>query len=184
MKKTIYKWFWAWNYDKEEEWLNEMAAMGLSLASVGFCTYIFEETLPGEYKVRIQLLDHFPSHPESMNYIKFLEETGIEHVGSITRWNYFRKKMNLDDSQKEFDLFSDSKSRQKHLGKMMLIFGILALANLLNAFTQVVGYQDSGRGYTFPIIIFLISIGLLLSYGFFKIYIKWNKLKKENRLFE
>ncbi len=26
MRKTIRKWFWAWDTDKEEKWLNEMAA--------------------------------------------------------------------------------------------------------------------------------------------------------------
>ena len=26
MRKKVYKWFWAWEFDKEEKWLNEMAA--------------------------------------------------------------------------------------------------------------------------------------------------------------
>ena len=36
MRKVIHKWFAAWNFDKEERWLNEMAAKGLGLVSVGF----------------------------------------------------------------------------------------------------------------------------------------------------
>ena len=31
MRKVIRKWFWAWNFEKEEEWLNEMSAKGLAL---------------------------------------------------------------------------------------------------------------------------------------------------------
>ena len=36
MTKTIYKLFGVWDYDKEEEWLNKMAAMGLAMTGVGF----------------------------------------------------------------------------------------------------------------------------------------------------
>ena len=27
-RKTITKWFWVWQFEKEEEWLNEMSANG------------------------------------------------------------------------------------------------------------------------------------------------------------
>ena len=45
MRRTIRKWFWVWNFDKEEQWLNEMAAKGLCLVSVGFCKYEFEDCI-------------------------------------------------------------------------------------------------------------------------------------------
>ena len=38
-RKTIKKWFWVWDFEKEEDWLNEMAINGWVLESVGFCTY-------------------------------------------------------------------------------------------------------------------------------------------------
>ncbi|MBQ2899558.1 MAG: DUF2812 domain-containing protein, partial [Oscillospiraceae bacterium] len=31
MKKVIKKMFWAWDFEKEEKWLNEMSAKGLAL---------------------------------------------------------------------------------------------------------------------------------------------------------
>ena len=37
MRHTVYKLLWAWEYDKEEKWLNEMAAKGMALVSVGLC---------------------------------------------------------------------------------------------------------------------------------------------------
>ena len=51
-RKTITKWFWVWQFEKEEEWLNEMAANGWVLESVGFCRYSFVRCEPGEYTVR------------------------------------------------------------------------------------------------------------------------------------
>ena len=85
MRKTIRKWFWIWDFDKEEKWLNEMAAKGLCLVSVGFCKYEFEDCLPGEYKICLQLLKKCPRNPEMQKYMEFMEETGAEHVGTFTR---------------------------------------------------------------------------------------------------
>ena len=48
MRQTIHKLFWVWDFDKEEKWLNEMAAKGLSLVSVGFCKYEFSDRVPGD----------------------------------------------------------------------------------------------------------------------------------------
>ena len=38
MRTTIRKWFWAWEYDKEEKWLEEMAAKGQALVSARYAT--------------------------------------------------------------------------------------------------------------------------------------------------
>lgn len=84
MRKSIHKLFWVWDFDKEEKWLNEMAAKGLCLISVGFCKYEFEDCRPGEYSVRTERLEHHPDHPESVRYMSFLEETGRSTSVRIT----------------------------------------------------------------------------------------------------
>ena len=38
-RKTMTRWFWVWQFEKEEEWLNEMAASGWVLESVGSVSY-------------------------------------------------------------------------------------------------------------------------------------------------
>ena len=39
MRQVIRKWFWAWEFDKEEQWLNDMAAKGKALVSARYATY-------------------------------------------------------------------------------------------------------------------------------------------------
>ena len=51
-RKTVRKWFWVWEFDKEERWLNQMALSGWALAEVGFCRYVFDACEPGAYIVR------------------------------------------------------------------------------------------------------------------------------------
>lgn len=72
MRFTKYKVLFAWDFEKEEKWLNEMSAKGMQLVGVGIFKYIFEEGNPGEYFYRIELLEELPTHPESISYIRFM----------------------------------------------------------------------------------------------------------------
>ena len=66
---TKYRWFWVWDFEKEERWLNEMAANGWTLVEVGYCSYTFEKTDDNEYTVRLEM------HPFDEDYISFMEQT-------------------------------------------------------------------------------------------------------------
>lgn len=123
MKHTVYKVFTIGAYEKEEKWLNEMAAKGMILTDVGICRYVFEEGTPGEYTYRLELLNHRPSHIESVSYIKFLEDAGVEHVGSYLRWVYLRKKT----QDGTFELYSDVDSKIKHYKRVTFISNVLSL---------------------------------------------------------
>ena len=52
-RKTIHKVYLAWDFKKEELWLNEMAAEGWALEHAAFCSYTFVHCEPGEYIIRI-----------------------------------------------------------------------------------------------------------------------------------
>ena len=179
MRKTIRKWFWAWDFDKEERWLNEMAAKGLSLISVGWCRYDFEDTAPGEYSVRLELLKEKPMHPESVKYLEFLEETGVEHVGSYMSWVYMRKKK----AAGEFSLFSDNESRIRHLTRIIRFIAVLGGINLYMGFYNLFLFFLWGNWIS--LIGFLsLAIGAISTFGVFKLWHKRKLLKEEQRIFE
>ncbi len=46
---------------------------GLALISYSWCRYEFEDCVPGEYIYRLELLDQLHSHPESVNYLSFMD---------------------------------------------------------------------------------------------------------------
>lgn len=179
MRTIIHKCFFIWNFDKEEKWLNEMAAKGLCLVSVGFCKYEFEDCLPGEYRICLQLLDKMPKHPESQKYIDFMEETGAEHVGTFTRWVYFRKKA----SEGDFELFSDHTSRFKYLTSIVsfiaLIVGLNLYIGLYNLF--LVFFLDSPFNY---VGLLNLAIALFGIPGTIKLWKKRKHMKQEAQLFE
>ena len=179
MRQTIHKWFWVWDFDKEETWLNEMAAKGLCLVSVGFCKYEFEDCMPGEYRVCLQLLDKMPCHPESKKYIEFLETTGAEHTGSFTRWAYFRKKA-VDG---EFELFSDNDSRIKYMSKVISFVALITIANLIIGIDNVFFANNLSNPINFLGIINLV-ISLFGIWGSIRLLKKRKKMKQESQLFE
>ncbi|KGE16363.1 DUF2812 domain-containing protein [Paenibacillus wynnii] len=121
MKYVKYKVFSIGAYEKEEQWLNEMSAKGMHLTDIGFCRYVFEKGTPGEYIYRLQMLENIPTHPQSVDYIRFVEDTGAEQVGSILRWVYFRKKA----ANGPFDLYSDLDSRLKHYRSINAICNVI-----------------------------------------------------------
>ena len=135
MRKYVKKIFWAWEVEKEEHWLNEMSAKGLALVDYSWCRYAFEECEPGEYSYKIQLLEHSPNHPESEQYIRFMEETGAEQVAQYINWVYFRKKT----AEGEFEIFSDVESKLK---QCILIKKLLMPIGYLNLFVAAMNFVN------------------------------------------
>lgn len=118
--KTLRKWYWVWDFEKEEHWLNTMAQSGWVLDKVGLCTYHFVACEPGEYTVRLEM------HPHDDAYISFMGETGAQYIGRMTQWIYFRKKAEYG----AFDIFSDTDSKISHLDKIGRVLGCIGWANL------------------------------------------------------
>lgn len=177
MRFTAHKVYFAWDFEEEEQWLNEMAAKGMNLQGVGFCKYVFEEGMPGEYQYHIEWLRNRPGHPESISYIRFLEETGVEHIGSFKNWAYFRKKR----SEGAFDLFSDLDSRIDHFGRVTRLICILLFV-LLAYLAYMVFYCISHPGVWLNfILIFIIYAFFLVSctFGLIKSFRTYKRLKKE-----
>ena len=78
MKRVMHRLFWAWDFDREEDWLNAWAARGLALVDVCGIRYVFEEGAPGEYEYRLELLEHTAGSSEG----RFAVMCQVRHVTS------------------------------------------------------------------------------------------------------
>ena len=166
--KTLHKWFWVWEFEKEERWLNEMAQEGWALTCGGFCTYTFEKCEPGEYIIRVETLDN------SSDFENFMEELGAESVGRCFRWGYFRRKSELG----EFDMFSDIDSRIAHLDKIGKTLFLLCMANIVIGLANCTGATSSRLGWL------NLLCATLLAYGLGRIRGKQDTLEEERALHE
>ena len=165
-RKIIKKWFWVWEFEKEEQWLNSMAQSGWVLDKLGLCKYEFIACEPGEYAVRLEMRGH------DQAYIDFMAETGAEYIGRMAKWIFFRKKV----SDGTFDIFSDLDSRIKHLDSIGKMLFAVAIANI------GIGLISAATASSYGWINLLPSA--LLFYALGRIHGKIEALEKERLLHE
>lgn len=159
MKQVIRKAFI--DVEKEESWLNSMASMGLALVDYSWCRYVFEKAEPNEHIYRIELLENHQSHAESISYIQFLEDNGIECVATYTRWLYLRKKA----CDGPFDLYTDAASRHRYYKRLGMFY------NSIFTLEFTVGVINLGIGVVtgYPINLFYAFLCLTLAFIFARI---------------
>lgn len=172
MTKTFFKLFFVWDYEKEEQWLNEMSKKGWQLVSPGLGFYKFKKDTPNKYNYALEFVSD-----NSNDYIDFLEETGIEVIGKYFNWNYYRK---LNDG-KPFEIYNDQESKISHLERIkrflslfLVIEGFFLFYNIIDMFTS-----DFDKYDLYSTFIFLIIV-LLFTYGIYRIDTIIKKIKKIN----
>ena len=180
MRTTIRKLFWAWQYEEEEKWLNDMAAQGKALVSARYLTYEFEDSEPGEYAIRLEMLENLPSSEAGQQYISFVEETGAEYIGKVMKWVYFRKKT----TDGPFELHGDNATRIKHLS------GIIRLLAPLGVFNVGAGLYNLCIGIAWGSLVNVLcavlstAVTVLLVCGLIKLNEKKKQLEKDAQLYE
>lgn len=179
MKKIIHKYFFIWDFDKEEKWLNKMIQRGFCLSSVEICRYEFEECNPGEYVIYMQRLENGINNPKSESYMELIEETGAEYIDTINRWVYFRMKTTDGD----FELFSDNKSHIKYLNSIIHFIVLLAGINLIIGLANLILFfvlWNSANLFGLINILFTIFCAI----GYHRLLKKRKKLETEGLIFE
>ena len=111
--KRTHKWFWNYDYDKQEKYYSDMHAKGWALMTqnsngvAATVRQIFEKCEPANvvYKIGYNAVV-----TDRDSYIQMFSDYGWEYCGIINDFYYFRK--NADGvSPEELDIFSDDESR-------------------------------------------------------------------------
>ena len=179
MKKVVRKLFWAWQFEEEENWLDEMAQEGWALCGVGFCRYVFEPCEKGEYRFKLEYLANRASHSESVKYISFIEETGAEYVAHWMNWAYFRQKA----EKGKFKVLSSRGTRIKHMERVTGLLSGLAIVNVIVGISNILIGLINHSSFNMIGIINLILAGFLYN-GYKKINAQCQRLIEEKAIFE
>jgi len=172
---AITKWRLFINFEKEEQWLNNMAAKGLNFISCKFARYTFEEGPPAEYIYRLELLKGAPTDEQVENYLATMEDYGIECVYIYNNWAFFRKKA----ADGPFEIYTDFESRVDHYKRVTYLLGTVLGVNLLIALFNVTLAQFN---------VYLAIVGFLICVLFIPIIFSYlrkiKELKKEQALYD
>lgn len=131
--KKAWRYFTIAEYDKEEQWLNEMAREGWNLTAVGFCRYIFRRGTPGEYIYKLDIVERTVSDEVKESYFNFLTECDIRIVGEFKDWLYLQKKA----ADGPFDMKDDTYAKLRTVNKVYS-FAVRTLCRLLTAFAAII----------------------------------------------
>jgi len=168
------------DYEKEEYWLNQMAAKGYNLINYFLGLYTFDIEQPGKYIYRIELLDSLPFASSSIRYITFLKEMGIEHISSHFRWVYFRKLA----TEGPFDIYSDIDSRILHYSRIVKLYGIVGLSNLVISISNFSLWLSEASTLNLKLAPLNLLASFILIFGANSCIKKIRRLKKERQLRE
>ena len=141
------------NKDKETAWLNDMADQGHALKSFFAGFYHFEDCTPGEYIYQIDFGNKFYS--VSDDYREFMEENGIEIVCLWGYWIILRKRAQYG----EFILYTDVDSNIEHYTKILKMFKIVTIIELICFMMEVFGAMNGSPVGFFGM--FLIGIFII-----------------------
>jgi len=185
MRKVVRRLFV--DYEKEENWLNDMAAKGLAFVDYSFGRYVFTDCEPGEYIYRLELLENTIDNPESKKYLDFMAETGAEPVATWIRWVYFRKKA----SDGPFELFSDAANKIVHYKRILWLYFVIMCAVILTGIMNVIigvqrFYDPSYTGVSpnFVIGIVGICVGIALFFPYNHTRLKVKSLRQDKIVME
>lgn len=181
MKHKAYKFFL--DFEKEERWLNAMAAKGYHMIDFSFpCRYLFEEGKSGEYIYRVELLKELPSELETKAYIKFMDETNAECVSTYFRWAYFRRKA----TDGTFELYTDLEAKLQHYRRIAWMFGIIGLMNfLLGTMNLLIGlFWQQNIHVNLWLSPISFTVAALMAIPFFLSWSRIRRLKKQAQVYQ
>ena len=175
MENTIvkHKWFWAWQDDKEEEWLSEMSKQGCHLSKPGFFgRYEFEQGEPKNYVYRLDFMIGKSDQKET--YLQYFTDAGWEYLGEFGNWQYFRI---LAEGDSEPEIYTDVSSKimkYQRIGGLLIIFMPVYLVTL-----NVNNLLDRDPTWLMVTIFILwLAIILLFVFSIVKLFLRVLELKK------
>lgn len=129
--KTIFRAYFAWDYEQELEMLDRMSQQGWQLVKGG-CFHSRFIKIP-ERRYRHQL-DYRPDIEDMDRYLETFREQGWEYVNStFNGWRYFRKAYDPALPEEEYQIFTDRSSLTEMTRRWALLARILVAVALLMA---------------------------------------------------
>jgi hypothetical protein len=171
-KKTLrrFKLFFAWQDDKEEDWLREMARKGWHLSSFGLPG--FYNFIQGEPQDVVYRLDFITTKIDMDEYLQLFQDAGWEHLGSLVGWQYFRKPAEAEGAN---EIYTDPESKiQRH--RRMLAYFTIFLPIMIVLFIRI------GDPSSYPFLgvmkLFFAGVLILYAYAMVRIFIRLDQLRR------
>ena len=175
MSKTIRKMFFAWQFDKEKEFLQDMALKGFKLEKVSFRKYTFSEIEPKELTYQMDF--RIVSKKKEADYLSLFNDW--EYITKYASWYYFVYK-GVEDKE-SVSIYNDISSQKHMFGNLLAFISIVGFP-LYYQLLFFIPLMNEDK-FTFPSIYFFYRIMILLLiflhiFSTYKIFTIYRKLGK------
>lgn len=178
MKKVKYRFFL--DYEKEEQWVNDMEKSGWHLEKFGFGRFVFKKGEPNTFVYRNEFIGGL-SKKEKEEYFELLNDSGITVVHQCFTWIYMKRAV----AEGPLELYTDTNSKIAYYNRILYIFLALFLANLCAGVSNIylniqfdLGIFRSSIGF------FNIFVAALMAIPIIKITQNKRKLQEKQHFFE
>lgn len=124
----VFKWWWAWEYESIEMWLEDMAAKGLKLVRTS-CGGVLFHFAQGKRTNTRYCIDYRPNITQ--DYLGIMKDDGWELKSVGPGWYICIKDYQGEDRPDLFNDYNDIIERNKRLGRLLYILGIPSLFLIL-----------------------------------------------------
>ena len=183
--KRVWNWFTIADVEREEKWLNEMAAAGWLLEKWnGNFRYTFRRGERGAWLYKIDMIDDEERGLDGEVYINFLNECGIEVAYRYKKWLFLRKRAVDGPFDTANDLYSRLRITNKVYSYSIRVLCYLVVACFVTIAISMLGYNlfEGNLRYYFEGISTGAGFGLVLGLTFFFLPAITKLRKKMDRL--
>jgi len=169
---TRFKWFWVWQDDAEEQWLEKMSRQGYHLTSVRLpCMYTFTRSEPVNYAYRLDYRSF--SKKDKQEYLQIFRDAGWEYLGDLSLWQYFRKQVKEGEVN---EIFSDNASK---IAKYRRTLGYLGFfwAVLLFIVLERITILPESLPWWGNVHVFIAAVLVVMSYAILRIVLRIRQLR-------
>lgn len=178
--KNTFRTYAAWDFEKEAEEFNLMSQKGWQL-TVGGCfhqKYEFDDSVVYRYQI-----DFNNKVPDKARYDETFREMGWERISStFNGWHIFRKKYEPSLPAEEYEIYTDTQSRNEMLKRwrnLSVIITIMVVLTSISPLSQVFkGYNAVG---SIAIIVMYLLIAIMLVSAFVGVNNLINGRKNKHR---
>ncbi len=176
LTKRCVRFFGAWQADKEERWLNEMAQQGWLLTDVTSMLYRFRRIEPKNWVYQLDFMEL--TGDDVLEYQQLFEDAGWEYVTNLTHWHYFRADGDANVQRIHTDLQTRIAVLER-VRRMVLLAGIPSFSSVAY-FPAIIfsGRADAGIAFLVGIYVLLLAVVILVAYSLLRLNHEIKRLKE------
>lgn len=179
--KRTHKWFWNYDYDKQEEYYTKMHAKGWALKKQDKAAVVLQQFEKCEPANVVYKIGYNAVKTDRDSYIKMFEDYGWEFVGTAQNFYYFRKNAE-GVSPEELDIFSDSESRLDMAKKAVMaglpILLVCTFCILIPQTFRLIAQPERDAG-DWALIGMYVVLWVLYVWGYVGAFLSYRRHKKQ-----